>query len=202
MSEINAAAGSSAAQIPTLIVSRPCRSADAVMRYISEGDFPFFPIIPAVSCAEATRTAAGSQFGIVLINSPLCDDDGISLARTLARDGCAVLLIVSAATYPEAKKAAEDGIFVLPRPVSEPMMHSAFWFLAAACRRSGMLSVENEKLAGKIDEFRIIDRAKWVLIDYLKMSEEQAHRYIEKQAMDLRIPRIEAAKNILKTYLG
>ena len=67
---------------------------------------------------------------------------------------------------------------------------------------SGMLSVENEKLAGKIDEFRIIDRAKWVLIDYLKMSEEQAHRYIEKQAMDLRIPRIEAAKNILKTYLG
>ena len=91
MSEINAAAGSSAAQIPTLIVSRPCRSADAVMRYISEGDFPFFPIIPAVSCAEATRTAAGSQFGVVLINSPLCDGDGISLARTLARDGCAVL---------------------------------------------------------------------------------------------------------------
>ena len=32
------------------------------------------------------------------------------------------------------------------------------------------------------------------------MTEAEAHRYIEKQAMDLRISRREAAENIIKTY--
>jgi response regulator NasT len=32
------------------------------------------------------------------------------------------------------------------------------------------------------------------------MTEGQAHRYIEKQAMDMRTPRKEIAENILKTY--
>ena len=36
----------------------------------------------------------------------------------------------------------------------------------------------------KMDEIRIVNRAKWVLITQLKMDEAQAHHYIERQAMD------------------
>ena len=32
------------------------------------------------------------------------------------------------------------------------------------------------------------------------MTEPEAHRYIEKQAMDLRISKREAAENIIRTY--
>ena len=39
-----------------------------------------------------------------------------------------------------------------------------------------------------------------VLIEYLKLTEPQAHRYIEKQAMDLGLTRRQVALNILKTY--
>lgn len=49
-------------------------------------------------------------------------------------------------------------------------------------------------------EARLIERAKEVLMEYLKMTEAQAHRYIEKQAMDMRITRREVAESILKTY--
>ena len=45
-----------------------------------------------------------------------------------------------------------------------------------------------------------MNRAKWLLIECLNMTEAEAHRYIEKQAMDLRISRREAAENIIKTY--
>ena len=45
-----------------------------------------------------------------------------------------------------------------------------------------------------------MDRAKCVLIQYLNMTETQAHRYIEKQAMDLRTTRRQIAEGILKTY--
>ena len=46
----------------------------------------------------------------------------------------------------------------------------------------------------------MVDRAKCAMIQYLNMTEPQAHRYIEKQAMDLRITKKEVARGILETY--
>ncbi|HAY63664.1 MAG TPA: response regulator receiver protein, partial [Ruminococcaceae bacterium] len=40
---------------------------------------------------------------------------------------------------------------------------------------------ENQKLRTKMEEVRIVARAKCILVEYLRMSEQQAHRYIEKQ---------------------
>ena len=53
----------------------------------------------------------------------------------------------------------------------------------------------------KMKEIRLINRAKWVLIDELKMSEADAHHYIEKQAMDRCVSRREIAEEIISTYL-
>ena len=39
---------------------------------------------------------------------------------------------------------------------------------------------------------------KCILVEYLRMSEQQAHRYIEKQAMDMRTSKRNIAENILK----
>jgi AmiR/NasT family two-component response regulator len=52
----------------------------------------------------------------------------------------------------------------------------------------------------KIEEIRLVNRAKAILIQYLKMTEQEAHKYIEKQAMDLRITKREVATSILNTY--
>ena len=57
------------------------------------------------------------------------------------------------------------------------------------------LSVEE-----KMKEIRLVNRAKWLLISELKMSEPQAHRYIEKQAMDRCVPKRDIAEEIIKTY--
>ena len=51
-----------------------------------------------------------------------------------------------------------------------------------------------------MEEIRIVNRAKWLLISELKMSEEDAHRYIEKQAMDRCITRRAMAESIIRTY--
>jgi response regulator NasT len=62
------------------------------------------------------------------------------------------------------------------------------------------MHTENEKLHKKIEEIKIIDKAKWVLIENLGMDEQQAHRYMEKQAMDQRKSRYAVALSLLKTY--
>ena len=52
-----------------------------------------------------------------------------------------------------------------------------------------------------MEEIRCVNRAKWLLIRELKMDEPDAHRYIEKQAMDRCVTKREVAEEIIKTYL-
>jgi len=59
---------------------------------------------------------------------------------------------------------------------------------------------ENEKLKQKIEDIRTIDRAKYLLISYLGLTEQESHRFIEKQAMDLRSTKRAIADGIIKTY--
>lgn len=194
--------------LPIWVVSSPGRSADGIMSYLRKGAsaapaLPFAAPIHLVSLAEARRecTAAEAR-GVVIINSPLCDGDGIKLADELTAIGHMTLVILPQERYPAARAAAAEGVFILPRPISESVMFSVLWLLATACVRVNGGGGGKREIAQRMDEIKIVDRAKWLLIDYLKMSEAQAHRYIEKQAMDQRITRLEAAKNILKTYLG
>lgn len=60
--------------------------------------------------------------------------------------------------------------------------------------------VKVSALSAKIEELRLINRAKCVLIDQLRMSEADAHHYIEKQAMNRCISRRAMAEKILSAY--
>ena len=51
-----------------------------------------------------------------------------------------------------------------------------------------------------MEEIRLVNRAKWILIEQLKMTEAEAHRFIEKQAMDRCSAKREIALGIIKTY--
>ena len=52
----------------------------------------------------------------------------------------------------------------------------------------------------RLDELRVIERAKHILVQQFKMSEKQAHRFIEKSAMDRCVKRRTIAENIIRTY--
>ena len=64
-------------------------------------------------------------------------------------------------------------------------------------RKSEKKALSNEE---KMEEIRIVNRAKWILIRELKLDEPEAHRYIEKQAMDRCISKRIVAEEIIKTY--
>ena len=77
---------------------------------------------------------------------------------------------------------------------------SALKLVNATYNKMYKLKRENNKLLHKIEDIRMIDRAKCILIQYLNMTEAEAHRYIEKQAMDMRATKRIIAEGILKTY--
>ena len=55
-------------------------------------------------------------------------------------------------------------------------------------------------LKEKMAEIRLVNKAKWILISQLSMSEPESHRYIEKQAMDRCVTRRSIAEEIIRTY--
>ena len=68
------------------------------------------------------------------------------------------------------------------------------------CSLMNRMRDENRKLRSSLEEARLVSRAKSMLIKDMNMTEDQAHRFIEKQAMDLRTTKRNIAQNIIKTY--
>ncbi len=72
--------------------------------------------------------------------------------------------------------------------------------LLALCSRLRLLRARTVVLRQKLDDTRLISRAKLLLMSRFKMSEGEAHRYIEKTAMDGGTKRREVAERIIRTY--
>jgi len=159
-------------------------------------------IVSAQTCGEARRRLALRDFDLVIVNAPLKDETGEALARNVAQTGASqVILLVKNEVFDAVSSVCEGyGVLTVAKPVNRAVLWSAFKLAAAAGNRLRRVQDENTRLLQKIDDIRIIDRAKCLLISYFNMSEKDAHRYIEKQAMDMRSTRREVAEGILKTY--
>ena len=103
--------------------------------------------------------------------------------------------------YEEISGKAEDyGVITISKPISRDLLWNAIKLAGASIKRMNLIKDENRKLLQKIEDIKIVDRAKCLLISYLSLTEPEAHRYIEKQAMDMRTSRRAVAEEILKTY--
>ena len=92
------------------------------------------------------------------------------------------------------------GVFTLPKPTSKPTLLTALNWMSSARERLRKSEKKALSIEEKMEEIRIVNRAKWILIRELKLDEPEAHRYIEKQAMDRCISKRIVAEEIIKTY--
>ncbi|MEZ0536679.1 ANTAR domain-containing response regulator [Caldicellulosiruptoraceae bacterium PP1] len=56
------------------------------------------------------------------------------------------------------------------------------------------------ELSRRLEERRIIEKAKWLLVKNYNLTEEQAYEFIQKRSREKRISMGEMAKNILSNY--
>ena len=152
--------------------------------------------------AEETRQAlSASPVDIVIINSPLPDCSGVELSLELAESTMGILLLTKPEQYESISAKVEDrGILTLSRPVSAKALYTAVKLLIAVTARLSRMEKKNQSLQDKMTDIRRVDRAKWLLIQHHNMTEQDAHYYIERQAMDTRLSRREIADSIIRTY--
>ena len=166
-------------------------------------DSKFSPIHYETSISAAKRMLLEKSFDFVIINSPLPDDNGTRFSiDTCGSKTTVVLLMVRSELYAETyDKVAEYGVYVLSKPTSKPIVSQAIDWMAATRERLKKMEKKTMSIEDKMQEIRLVNQAKWILIDQLKMTEADAHHYIEKQAMDHCVSKQEIAETIIKTYI-
>lgn len=162
----------------------------------------FNHIQTAESGSEARRALAQGEFSLVVINAPVGNELGFELALWIAETTYAgVVLLIKQEQADELTARAEDaGVLVLGKPLNDQLFSRAVRLMLVSTRRVMLLQSENHKLLQKLEETRLVARAKCVLMENRSMSENDAHRYIEKAAMDHRVTRMELAREILEAY--
>ena len=98
-------------------------------------------------------------------------------------------------------KVSVHGVFVLHKPTSKTLVSQAVSLMVCARERLRSLEKKVGNTESKLDEIRIVNKAKWLLIDQEGLSEADAHKYIEKSAMDSGITKRLAAQLIIDKYL-
>jgi response regulator NasT len=159
-------------------------------------------IVSIKSVDSAQKIMLSEDFDLVIVNAPLRDEPGENFSRRVAsKAGSQVILLVKNDLFDSLSSVCEDdGVYTISKPVEKAVFLSALSLVKSAQNRMKRIQNENAQLKQKIEDIRVIDRAKCMLISIMKMSEQEAHRYIEKQAMDMRSAKRIIAEGILKLY--
>ena len=165
-------------------------------------DFKYHSVLFEASISAAKRALIEREFDFVIINSPLPDEDGIRFSIDVCSSKKSVVMIMvrNELYHSFYDKVSPHGVYLLSKPTSKQILTTALDWMATTRERLKKLEKRNLSLEDKMQEIRIVNRAKWLLITELKMTETDAHRYIEKQAMDRCVSKKEIAEGIIKTY--
>ncbi|MBQ7170807.1 MAG: ANTAR domain-containing protein [Clostridia bacterium] len=185
-----------------LVVSSAERFNQALGELFPAASFSPVRTVSAVSAAK--RAAAERDFDFIIVNSPLPDDPGVRFAvDSVSSGGTVVLFLAKAEHYPDVyDRLVGHGVFLMQKPIARSLFQTAAGWLISARERIRQTESKTLSIEEKMNEIRLVNRAKWLLISELKMTEPDAHRFVEKQAMDRCVPKRQVAEEIITTYGG
>lgn len=148
------------------------------------------------------RSMDADVFDVIILSTPLSDEFGLDLLAELRGKTTAAFIVLTKNEIADEvqKKIRFTGAFVIGRPCGKGALVQALRFADVAGESIKRLEEEKNKLNKQLEDVKVTARAKACLMEYLNLTEEQAHRHIQKQAMDMRKTQRAVAEDILKMY--
>ncbi len=155
-----------------------------------------------VLCAD--ENAVLPDCDAVIVSTPLRSEFGLNFVAETSKKTSAPIIVLARADIAEdvQSRIKFTGAFVLAKPFPKSLLAQTIKMALVAKENINRLEQEKTELLGQLDDVKTIDRAKCCLIEYLNLTESQAHRHIQKLAMDTRRTQREIAEDILRTYSG
>ena len=107
-----------------------------------------------------------------------------------------MLLIAS----PEKLEYSQDNIVCLRMPIKTQDLLNTLQMMTYQYQRRKKREKERRPKARSAEEMATIKKAKLILMDRNNLTEEEAHRYLQKNSMDSGTNLVEMAEMVLKMY--
>ncbi len=146
------------------------------------------------------RLAKKGDYGLLIVESEISDPAAIRACHAAVSHPTASILFLADETSfstEEEKKAKEKLLDMGATILVKPLKQSAF---ATAIQAADMAHIRLGALKKKLDDEKVVTRAKLLLMQTLAFTEEEAHKFIEKEAMNSGRTRSDVAYEIIKTY--
>ena len=163
---------------------------------------PALALVTADGLDEAERKLAQLDPALVVWQ---CDAPGLPALQQcvrLAESSEAVfLLLVRPGTYEAAWQFVQAaGICVMSWPAPQEVFRQTLRNLLLLKKSLRAMQEKTDQLQSQLQDMKRIQKAKSLLMNQLGMSEADAHRWIEKAAMDRCVKKREIAETIIRMY--
>lgn len=151
--------------------------------------------------ASLLRKIRSMEPDFVIIGYNILGMNSMEIARIVQSDRVAPVLIIADSTLDISIRDMGDEYFPsIIKPISEIQLLTTIEFSYINYKR--MVNLENQikDLKNTLEERKIIEKAKGILIDSFKMKEKDAFRYIQKRSMDECKSAVDIAKRIINKY--
>ena len=179
-----------------LLVSRDNKIVTQISAFLVA---PLFELTTTSDFNEARRLATERTFNIIIADSG--DGYDTDFAINISDSYSTILLLVPNEHFDEISYRVEGyGILTITKPFEPFYFYNMIKIAIAVQYKVQVLSSQTTKLKVKMEEIKQVNRAKMLLMQNMNMSEQEAHRYIEKEAMDRGMKKTAISEEIIKTY--
>lgn len=156
-------------------------------------------VAQAADGEEAVRLAQEYRPDLVMMDVQMPKLDGITAAARIAAGRIAPVVMLTAFSQRElVERAREAGAMAyLVKPFNQSDLVPAIEMARSRFAEIVQLESEISDLTEQLAARKVVERAKAVLCASLGLSEPDAFRWIQKTAMDLRIPMRQVADRVL-----
>lgn len=164
-------------------------------------------VVAAVSTgAESITEAAQHLPDVVLLDVHMPDGSGIEAARAISREnpGIAVILFTGDETVQLSQSDAEEtsAIAFLQKPTPPRVLDTQIRLAVTRARAIQEARSDAAKAHQQLEQRKIIERAKGILMRRTGSSEQEAYRILQRTSQDRSVPMVEIAKAVLASEPG
>ena len=163
---------------------------------------PALALVTADGLDEAERKLAQLDPALVVWQ---CDAPGLPALRQCVRlaegSEAVFLLLVRPGTYEAVWRFVQAaGICVMSWPAPQEVFRQTLRNLLLLKKSLRAMQEKTDQLQSQLQDMKRIQKAKSLLMNQLGMSEADAHRWIEKAAMDRCVKKREIAETLIRMY--
>jgi len=149
--------------------------------------------------AAAVEAIREHRPDLAIMDIKMPEMDGLTAAKTVGEERIAPVVMLTAFSDKDLVERARDaGVMAyVVKPFSIDDLRPAIAIARSRWEEWQALTAEVADLADRLETRKVVDRAKGILMKQLKLSEQDAFRWIQKTAMDRRLGMKDVADAVI-----